>query len=541
MTSPVAPLRRVTAFLLASGTALSLFVAAYVVVGVALVVTNFTINDEGLLTHYWASWLRRDFVPVFFFQKVKPVVCLLYAPVSAAGLRATLIAHVAFAAAAIPMLMVVARSLGQPLPNLPALTVVLSPLYFYGAPAGISNVDGVVAIILTLYLLCARQQPFAAGLVLGMLPWVRYELTVFCAVMAVYALATKSERRMLLGMAVFPLAYMAAGAFYHGDALWIINLPASLPSDPENPMWRGQPIGLRYLLEPAMAITPLAAIAAALPRGVRRVEWALLAYAVLSALAMNILPILQIGYFGSSPRYSLHLLPALALLIGRAVSPWWGGERPRPAALLGMILVGIWMATRQQNDGVVWTLLVTYALILAAAWMRSSTVAVTVAVGLALTGPFLPLRTELAVPKYLDPLVAWLQAHPEDITGPIYTNGQIVAPLLAQRLPDADVRYVAGFDVLAYVELANADNGQRDRIRDLMAVDLYGKMIAPPIAPGDLPNNALLALRSDRRLDLLFPPAIWSSRLDVLAEGPDYRIARLRPAAAPPRPGKNAE
>jgi hypothetical protein len=526
-----------TGFLLSDPAAIPLLTAAYVASGIVLVLTDYTLNNEGLLTHYSASWARRDFLPVFFFQKVRPVLCALYAAISAGGPRATLVAHVAVAAMAIPMMAATARSLGHRLPNLPALAVALSPVYFYGGPAGLSNVDGVVGIALVLYLLCARRLPLAAALVAGLLPWIRFELATFSAVMALYLLATEGERSTLFGMVVFPFAYIGAGALYHHDALWIVHFPPSAPFDPGNPIYQGQLIGLRYLLEPALALTPAVALVAGFRLGrLRRIERALLAYAVLTLVAMNVLPIFRIGNFGDSPRYSLHALPALALLIGRALDPWWDGERPGFTSLLGTALLGVWVATREPDGHPFWILMAVYTLILAAAWLRAGTVAAALTAALILAGPLFPFRTSViqkVVAPYLDPMSAWLKAHPELRARPIYTNAQLLAPFLERYLPGASVYHMAGIDMARDLNLlTNPDNGQRARIRQLCASDLYGKTLFPPFTPEDLPGDALLALRMDPRLPLLLPSATWSSRLELLVETPTFRIARIRPAAA---------
>jgi len=78
--------------------------------------------------------------------------------------------------------------------------------------------------------------------------------------------------------------------------------------------------------------------------------------------------------------------------------------------------------------------------------------------------------------------------------------------------------------------LINAGNGQLDRLAKLSGTEFYGKQLLPPFAPDDIPGNALLILRVDNhRLDQLLPPATWSPRLEVIAETPHYRIARVRP------------
>ncbi len=509
-----------------------LLTIAYILFGLLFVHSDYTLNDEGLLTHYWASWLRRDFLPVFFFQRVHPVLVVLYAPFSAAGAHATLVAHVLVGAAAIPLMAAIARALGQRLPNLPALTVALSPLYFYGGAAGFPNVDGIVGMVLALYLLCVRHWAFAAGLVVGMLPWTRFELAVFCAVMAVYVLVMRRDRSLVLGMAVFPLLYAATGALYHHDALWLTHFPPATPIDPTNPIYGNQLIGLRYFLEPAAAVTPAAGIAAALSlERLRPVERALLVYAVLSVMAIHGLPILGIGNFGAAPRYSMHVLPAFAFFVGRALEPPWEGKRPALASLGIAALVGIWLATRQEDSRAVPILIAAYAVIWAAAWLRAGTVATALTVVLILSGPLLPLRTNVGAPSYLAAIFAWLQARPELGNVPVYTTAHLLAPYLENRLPGTNVYHIAGIDSVKEMEALTNPDGQRARIRRLCAADLYGKTLLPPIAPDDLPSGALLVLRKDVRLPLILPDATWAPRLEVLVEAPDYWIYRLRPAA----------
>jgi hypothetical protein len=530
--------RRVIGFLAENRAAIWVFTIANVLLGLIVVQTDYVLNDEGLLIHYFASWARQDFWPVFFFQKAKPVLCVLYLPATALDLHVTLIVHVLVASLSIPLIAATARSLGYRLPNLPALVLALSPLYFYGSPAGWSNVDGIVGIVFALYLLCARRLPFAAGVVIGLLPWVRFELGTFCAVMAAYALVTQGERKMLLGMAVFPLAYIAAGALYHRDAFWIVHFPGAAPADPENPLWSTQSIGLQYLFKPLVAVTPAVAIAVLLPvRRLRRVERALLIYTVLTAIVMNVLPMFQIGDFGSSPRYSLHLLPALALLVGRAVEPWWDGERPSIPALLVAALIAIWIATRQQDGHSAEMLIGGYALILTAAGIRAGTLATGFAIVLFVSGPLLPLRTDVVAPQYLNAIFMWLKNRPEWSGKPIYTNAHLLAPFLKRRLPGVEVYDLASPQTLHELQaMTNAENGQRDRIFRLCAVDLYGKTLFPPVTPEDLPADALLALREDLRVPLILPPAVWSPRVEMLVDTPTYRIGRLRPGMAAAHP-----
>jgi hypothetical protein len=369
-----------------------------------------------------------------------------------------------------------------------------------------------------------------AGLVAGVLPWVRFEVGAFSAVMAFYALVTPKQRSLLLGMAAFPLAYALGGAWYHHDALWMIHFPPTAPFEPGNPIYGNQLIGLRYLLEPAAAVTPLAGLVAALSLArLRPVERALLAYMLLSVIAIDVLPIFRIGNFGAAPRYLMHVLPALALLVGRALEPWWQGERPGVGSLLATAGLSLWVVTRQQNQSVLLVLIAIYTLALTAAWLRRGTLVAVLVVLLTFAGPFLALRTDVARPRYLDLIAGWLTEHRDEWTGPIYTNAQLLAPFVARRFPGTEIYHMAGVDIAnGLVLLTNTENGQRDRIRRLASADLYGKTLFPPINPEDLPARALIALRDDVRLPLLLPDSVWSGQLEMLVEDPDYKIARLR-------------
>jgi hypothetical protein len=524
-------------FLLADPAVVPLLTLLYVAVGVTFVLTDYTLNNEGLLTHYWASWLREEFAAVFFFQRTKPVLCLLYAPASAGGPWATLVAHTVVGATTIPMLAAIGRALGLTLPNFPALVVALSPLYLLGGPAGVENVDGVTGITLVLYLLCARRLPFAAGIVAGLLPWVRFEVVTFVAVPTLYALMEKEARPLLLGMVMFPLAYLASGAVYHHDVLWFVHFPPSTPFEPGNPIFNNQLVGLSYLLEPAAALTPVAALAVAVPVGrLTRIELLLGAYVVLIAVVMNVLAILHVGSYGDSPRYLLHVLPALALLLGRAFEPWWKGERPSIPVLLALAALAVWVATRQQDPHAAQILLVAEGLLLAAMWLRAGTVVAALAVMLVFVGPVLPLRTQLTqtdTARYLVPMTAWLEAHPQERASPIYTNAQLLAAFLEHRLPGADVHHMAAPDIARELVLTNESNGQRERLLRLCKENLYGKTLWPPFAPDDFPGNSIFALRNDARLPLILPPDVWGLRLETLVQTPDYQIARLRPSPAP--------
>ncbi len=503
----------------------------YAVAGAILVYSDYTLNNEGLLTYYWASWARQSFVAVFFFQKVKPVIAALYAPITVLGPHATMLFHTLVAAAAVPMIAAVARALGQARPNLPAAVIALSPVYFFGGPAGVSNVDGMAGIVFSLYLLVARRSPFAAGLVAGALPWIRFETATFAAMVGLYGLFTSGQRRVIAGLATFPLLYAIGGTIYHGDPLWILHFPGSAPFDPANPIFANQRIGFRYFLAPAAILTPAAAVAAFVRwRGLERIEKALLAYMVLTALLMAVMQITRIGNFGDAPRYMLHLLPPLALLLGRAATAMTSAD-VSPGRWFFALLLIVWIATRL--DGLLVPILIAApGAVLLCAWARKRSLAIAGLLLLVVAGPVLPMRSTLnrdEIARYLAPMAQWLIEHPEQSRGPIYTNSQLLHTYTRDSRPDSPIFFLAGVDTAREVfGLANPDNGQRAEIERLCAVDLYGKTLMPPFDPLDFDPGSLFALRDDPRLSRILDPQIWDPALQTLVERDGFRIASLR-------------
>lgn len=515
---------------------IALLVAFYVIAGATLVLTDYTLNDEGLLTYYWASWARQAFVPVFFFQRVRPVLAALYMPFSAGGVHVTLIAHVMTAALAIPMIAAVARALGHRSANLPALVMTLSPLYFYGGAAGLSNTDGVVGISLVLYLLCARRRPFLAGVIGGVMPWVRPELALFSAALAVHGLLDRRDRGLVVGLASFPVFYAITGAVYHHDPIWLFHFQPKLPADPSNPdMWTGQVIGPQYFLEPLLAVTPIAPVIVAIRwTRLQPIERTLILYFAVVALVLNVLPVFHVGNFGTAPRLSLALLPVLALLVGRAADLWWDNERPAFAILASMAFVTWWLATRQQSETATALLLVGNLLLIAAMGLRAGTAAVGFAVLTVAAGPLLPIRLDVArdaTASYLGPMVDSLRAHRDLLSGPVLTNSQLLSAFAEHRLAGTDVRFVIPGEMTRdLVLLSNPGNGQREHIQRLSETDLYGRTVWGPITPDDVPVGALMALCADPRLPLLLPEQAWRGRLEIIEATPQFQIARVLPA-----------
>jgi hypothetical protein len=296
-------------------------------------------------------------------------------------------------------------------------------------------------------------------------------------------------------------------------------------------------IGVRYFLEPLLAVTPIVPVVVALrPAHLQPIERTLVLYVVAAAVVMNVLPIFHIGNFGTVPRYSLVLLPALALLAGRAVEPWWRGERPAIATLAAMFVLAVWLATRQQDGTAAAVLLVGNLLLIAAAARPLGTAAVAVAAALMMAGLLLPIHRDVGrslTASYLEPMVDSLRRHRDRISGPVLTNAQLLSSFAESRLPGADVRFVVPIDMSRdMVLLTNPANGQREEIHRLCETAFYGRTLFGPIRPDDVPADAVFALRVEPRLQLLLPEEVWGSRLEVLEETPVYRLARVLPGPA---------
>ena len=524
-------------FVLSDRRALWLLTAAYVAVNLILLERAAVVNDEGLLVHYTATWVRLDLPAVFFLQKAKPVLSVLYALPAAAGVWWTMLAHVCVSALALPFLGEFAHSYGYRLPNVPALVVAASPVFLLGGAAGIANNDAIVGTALVLFLL-GGGHAFAAGLVLGCLPWVRSEMLPLLIVLWLHAVLIEPNRRLAIGAMLFPIAYEILGAVYHRDLLWMVHYPPSSPYNPNNPMWSTIPVGPQYFLGYVMTITPVAGLVACVPLGrLRPLERTLLVYLVLMAVLLDVLPIFKIGNFGGSPRYLSQLLPVAGLFAARALEVVWDGKRLPIAAALAALVVTAWSATRITGQVELLPLLLAFAIVVALAVLRLGRAATMAAVCFILAGPLLVPGTQLLrtyMAPYLDPMAAWLRAHPDAAPGPIYTNSQTLEAFTQLRadLPPVDVRFLIGFDHLeGTLELSDPHNGQREAIRRLTAQSFYGRgLIARELRPDDVPPGTYFLLRLDRRLDITLPPETWRDRLEILEETGGARIARLRPA-----------
>lgn len=526
--------------------AVVLLTLAYMALAGAAVHDDRFLHDEGLLTHLLAALVGREPAATLFLQKARPPLSLLYVPVAGAGLGAFLWAHVLVSAAAVPLVAATAQRMGHARPELAAAVVALSPMHVAAGAAGLMNADAVVGVALVM-LLWSRERWLAAGMVMGVLCWVRSELAVLALVLAGWALWQRRPR-VLLGLLAFPLAYGLAGALYHRDPFWMLWFPPALATPMhDNPLWSAQhaQASLPAVMATALAITPAVGLV-----GVWRgssahpVERAGLVFVGLFATALVLLPRWQLFNFDLSPRYLLPVLPVLALAVGR-VAQQWGTDAQAASARRRVLGLGVFavlaIATERLGGGagaVIVGLVAALAVALGGAGrpgLARALVGGLLALGPAVLGDGARIARRQQSPA-LGPMVDRLREHPEWAERPIYTNEPLLSAFLERSgdLPGRAVYYLVQADQLhELTALSNPTNGQRQALLAAVEQGFYGTPVMPDaLVPSAMPPGAVLVLRDDPRLPLVMPPERWSPWLDVVHGSAGATIAVRREEAA---------
>jgi hypothetical protein len=519
-----------------------LLAAAYATLGLHHVLADTFLNDEGMLSYFFAGLTWDAPLDTFFWQKSRPLLALFYAPAAAAGLSVFLVVHVVVAALAGPLAAAVARAWDHRYPNLAAALVLASPLMLAAGPAGVSNTDAVVLALFAVWL-AARERPLPAGLVLGALLLIRAELAALVLAFGALGVVRRPFRPILLGVAVVPVVYWLLGILYHHDALWPLLYPPTLASPslaPEVFEALATSGGPWTAVPTLIALTPAVGLALlARWRKLPPTEWTCLGFTLAFLLALRILPYFGIFNFGSSPRYILPALPFVALLASRTFTRWHEAGDPRWSAawLAGLLVVAHFADTQSAWP---WLLLAVaaWSVVAALAAFRRTALAAGLAVVAAVAPvPWLLPTTDLAVAEThpeLAAAMAWLADHPRPAhAGPVYTNMHLLATgaRRAGVLPGIEVRQLVQFDQLAELtRLTNPHVGQRRRILALLEHRFYATPVLPDaLRPERMPDHSLFVLVDDRRLELVMPAELWRPHLEPLAAGPGWRILALRP------------
>lgn len=523
--------------------------ALFALAGIIDVSLDRHLHDEGQLTQLFARMTWEQPVDLLFWQKSRPPISALYAPFAAIGPRAFGVAHVVVAALAIPMLAQIARAFDHRWPNLAALLLAASPLYFACAAAGVSNSDGVAVAIVGAWLWFARGRPFAGAVVLGMVPWIRAELAPLPVALLLAAPAA-DRRAAWSGIVVFPLVYASVGALVHGDVLWWAHYPPALPEPmADHPLWARQDarVTLGVLSATLLAATPAWVLAIPVGQGTEaraasRLQWAWLLFAAFEIGVLLAMPRWRAFNFDLSPRYLLGVVPALALAIS-----WRIGALSDPAptrvrtlealVLVGAAAIGFHLAIGGAHPTALAAAAAT-ATIVAVGRAGFATAAAVGAVALALAGPlgFADgtglLRTRSA--PALEEIHTRLGDDPKLRDRPLYTNAPLLSSVL-DRGRWGPVHYIVQADQLhEIVALTNPMSGQRQRVLDALSRGFYGiPVFADAFTPDALPADAVLVLVDDPRLDLVMPPEIWEPALRLHTASANMRIMELRSPEAP--------
>lgn len=496
-------------------------------------------HDEGLLMYGFARSLSEAFFPCLFFQKIKPALALIYAPAARLGLVPYMAMHAVVAAATLYWTHAVAQSLHHKRTWLPALVVLFSPLYTWSAVTGVSNSDGVAATALFLYLLQARKNFFAAGFVLGMLPWIRYEQALFCAVLAPWVLFRFRSPAFLAGVITWPLGYLGAGAIYHHDPLWFLHfLPNVSNLDSGNPVWLAEfaSHNARSAIMSLVMVSPAVFFLALLRfKSLQSIERVLAIFTLgfFATFVVTHLSPRDIGpafTLGFSSRYAIVPIVPMGLLVGRAIEQRESDVVPRmrdTVIAAGFLVVGWFFRTT-----VVVPLFASAAIGAFVAAMRARLTKL----ALALVGLFVALvvaldHEEMAQSFPLsdataESIAVWLDNHPPQ--GDIYTNHQILVPYMNRtqhRFASRTKFLLAADHQFELVHLSNPKNGQTAAVLDAIPRSVFGAVVLPEELETDkVRPGTLFVLIDDARTQQILPPDRWNSRLKKISENGGFKV-----------------
>jgi hypothetical protein len=521
----------------------SVLTACFAIAQVALLRSGRMIHDEGLLTWLYASYLCHDPVATLFFLKAKPVLAAFNLPGAACGLAGFYVGHVVIGCSGVVAMAAAARAARVREWGVAALLYAWSPMYVLGTAAGFSNVDAAALTAVAMWLIFRRPRPgFGAGLVLSLLPWVRFEAAVFTVVSALALLARDRSPRFLLGLVVLPAVYLSAGAHWHHDALWFWHFPATFARLEQTRVFgiAEAEVARTSVADLAFAVltmTPVLAMAILPARGAPRWVHVGQLCTVLFVAGIVVLPLAGAA-MGYSQRYFLQILPVAALLAAFQLE-----RRAQAPALVGLgvlaasLIPFLWGASAGAKGVLTTVALVATIGLSALTWRRYQRLASAGATAFAVAWPFmgLPLdapRPSRAVAGHVEEVVDWLRAHPEERVSPVVvTNLKLLDAYLtlSKDAPRLDVQCLVQTDnEYELTQLANPANGQRERLLALARWRFYGRgVLAREFAEHPAPPGALVVLRQDPRLGAVDPGALAAQGAIVLLRSDDLTILRL--------------
>lgn len=475
------------------------------------------VDDEGYLTYLGAATLSDAPVATFFFQKFHPSLSLFYAPVARLGWTVFLVAHALVGGLGVFLAGAVAARFGLP-STLASASLACSPVYLLAAASGQSNSDGITALLLGTWLSTyADRRSFAVltGLALAASVWTRYEFSLAVGVLALHLLP--SSRWPLLSLLGVVCLYLLAGSLYHHDPLWWLHFPPTLPTSlPGIDLDRYVPRTLDQLGVVATQLSlgsPLWLVAlhpdtVSLSPPLRAIRSA----ALVTFLAMVVIPFARVLNFIHSPRYLSATLPFTVLM----ASAW--SRTPdtirAPFVLMAFSVPLAVIAVASTPGSFTWPLAMALALPalgwIPAARLRNWLLGFAGVTSLVLTIATTPLFDPSRASPDEQAAARWIVTHADDRT--VYTNDQHIALLLAVR--GRRPHYLVAFDIQSeLVRLLNPRNGQRATVLDALEPRLYGRAVWACTFPREPPaHDALFVLGPDDRIFHYFPRAWWDTQ-----------------------------
>jgi len=504
------------------------------------------VHGEGLLTWHFVQVFQREFLAGLFFQKLHPACSLLFLPVAPFGWSFFLVAHIAAASLAVYMLGRSVQMLGGS-GFVGSIVIAASPVFLIATVTGQSNVEGIVFMAVSLYLI-TRGRLLSAGIVLGAASWVRYEFSIFVIGLAVLALLDRNYRRLIPGLLVFPALYLIAGAVYHSDLLWWIHYPPTLAHAIEGTQFRlhDKPGHLNRMLIMALTVTPVWALAISMRSGrMGRLEKGLLAILALTAVVMMAIPFLDVLNFNHNPRYWLVFLPFLAVAVGRLARDTKTDLSGMFAWIVAAAAVPLAFHLYEREHFLFAVGPLTIPLII---WLVSryiGNVPARMAVVLVVLGstagaisvPSLVTEFQMPLPGAgLDQAVKWLSTNPRG-TEPkeVHTNIHELNHLLGRNASGSPrpVRYMVQNDIAFEIYgLTNHEAGQLDRLTGALGDTLYGGAVWPCETYGTVDHaDRVYVLRDDYRFDSVYPAGYMEEISYEVARFDDVaiRLGRARP------------
>lgn len=512
---------------------------AYFLHGLIAIFNNWYLDSEGILVWVFASMMLHDPLAISFFLKSRPVVSALYAPFTALGFQAFLLAHLAVATALIPLTAGLSRHLGHRRPALAALIVATSTLLVAAGPAGVNNVEAATWAMVSASLIVAWNRPFLGGLALGVLPFARSEGLFFVAAMALYALSDPKLRKAIIGIAVFPTIYLLLGSIYHADLLWFLHFPpAPLQAHVDNP-FAGRPGDLQGLALHLLHITPVIALAWCSPlKRMTSFEKAIAVFAPVFIIIVRGMPALGM-HLDDSPRYLLLTAPFIALLVTRTATTWEeGGFGLLPP--VGVLLLLAVLAARIESIPAGYAIALSFSL-LAFAWLGYAKLAMAVICITCLAAP-LPLmpasRLLIRDDERMERFASWIESN-TSVGDPVVVNRHYVGFWMNSngRAQGRQLELLLHDDVRAELrELSNPDNGQREALIDLITnhSDHFQAHAFFHEELDRIDDGRLLIFCDDPRLSKLLADR-YADRFEEIDEDGNCRLLRVTPPTDTPR------